>query len=62
MLDVLVDDPRFGSRVRDIFAAATRTRRDAYRYGAESYGLGEEMHVHKRYHKDIAAADAAAGV
>jgi hypothetical protein len=40
-LGVLVDDARFGERVRAIFAPAVRTRRDEYRFMAAQLGLDE---------------------
>lgn len=42
MLDALVDDARFGSSVRAIFADALRTRQDRYRFGAEELGLSDD--------------------
>ena len=45
MLAALVDDPRFGNRVREIFAPALRTRRDQYRFGTSDYGLPEDQEV-----------------
>ena len=43
MLAALVDDPRFGGRVADIFAPALRTRRDNYRFGTDNFDLPEEQ-------------------
>jgi hypothetical protein len=39
----LVDDARVEQRVRSIFAAAFRTRRDAYYWSGEDLGLDEEQ-------------------
>jgi hypothetical protein len=42
MVGAFVDDPRFGERVKSIFAAAFRTRQDFYEFGAYDFDLPEE--------------------
>jgi len=42
MLDALVDDPRFGDRIRSIFAPAVRTRQDDFRFSAFDYGIDDD--------------------
>jgi hypothetical protein len=39
MLDAFIDDPRFGDRVRSLFADALRTRKDHYRFAFSAYDL-----------------------
>ena len=41
LVDGMLDDPRFGDRVRAIFAPHLRTRRDEYPLWAEDYGISE---------------------
>ncbi|MDP2309506.1 MAG: hypothetical protein Q8P18_26020 [Pseudomonadota bacterium] len=38
-VDTFLQDPRFGPRVRDMFAGIYLTRQDSYLYGADDYGL-----------------------
>lgn len=38
-VDGFADDPRFGDRVKSLFADALRTRRDFYRFDASAYGI-----------------------
>jgi hypothetical protein len=40
-VDTFLRDPRFGPRVRDLFADIYRTRQDGYLYEADDYGLSD---------------------
>jgi len=40
-VDTYLQDPRFGPRVRDLFAATYRTRQDGYLYDAAAFGLSD---------------------
>jgi hypothetical protein len=46
LVDSFVDDPRFASRVRDVFADAFRTRIDYYALTAADFGLSDEPTFH----------------